>query len=217
MVPAGYLVNIYDSYSFNGKKTQYRGSWVDYHTQEMACINLADEDKNTNKSVEIVRGREEGIVGQWVGITATESQTFTYTVGITKGDSQESNRQVMDKFSVGAEASFSFMGASAKVTMGYEKATTESETMKTSYSFDEQVKWQTTCTANDNQGTALYQWMIQTGDRKDAVFTMKTVCKSGDNDSMDWLEPPACPPSECANADCSQCTRDQAEWAHPGF
>ena len=85
--------------------------------------------------------------------------------------------------------------------MGYGFAQTAIEEVRTSYTQDYSISNETTCTAENNDGAGLYQWVVASGDRKTDVFTWHTVCRTG----ALWNKPPACPWPACLNADCSEC------------
>ena len=76
--------------------------------------------------------------------------------------------------------------------------------VQATFGIDYGIENETTCTAEDKEGAGLYQWVVATQDMETSAFTWHTVCRTGEL----WNTPPACPWTECLNADCSKCSSE---------
>ena len=169
--------------------------------------------------------------GFWKGITSTEAQEFTYSVGITSTDSNSTTAQSAEKLtnslasgwnaSVTAEAKAGVPGFGSVGVSGTVGATGSSASQKalensvsaeiaSTASVGTTTTHKTTCTPKDGESRAgLWQWVISTEDYSTAAFTAHTICRTGDL----AFRSPDCSFWDCANADCSKCLSDTAEGA----
>ena len=92
----------------------------------------ADIDKNDYgvRSIRLEKENKGKATGFWKGITSTEAQEFTYTVGITSTDSNSTSKSSAEKLNsslesgwnasvtAGAKAGFMGSGVSVEGTLG---------------------------------------------------------------------------------------------------
>ena len=96
---------------------------------------------------------------------------------------------------------FEFYGvdASVGVSASYETALRTSISQVATRSTE--VEHKTTCTAEGNEGSGFWQWVVRTSDGSVISRDVHTVCKSGPG----FNQPPECPWNACVNGDCSVC------------
>ena len=79
MVPKGYTAYLYDEGGFTGLMETIEGQYIDDLTQELKCVDLP----HANDSLSSLRiGKGAPAIGRWQAITSTESQTYSFHVGI---------------------------------------------------------------------------------------------------------------------------------------
>lgn len=78
-VPEGYYVELYEWEGFGGSSEVVRGEYAESETEKLKCINVRQD---RYRSMIIKKEIKGGIKGYWQGITSTESQDFSYYVGI---------------------------------------------------------------------------------------------------------------------------------------
>ena len=178
------------------------------------------------KSIRMEKEKMGKASGFWKGITSTEAQEFTYSVGITSTDSNSTTESSAQKLnssmesgwnaSVTAEAKagvpgFGEVGVSGTVgktgNSKMEKARENlvSQEISSTASVGTTTTHFTTCTPKEGESRAgLWQWVITTEDYSTTAFTSHTVCRTGDL----AFKSPICAYWDCANADCSKCLTD---------
>ena len=178
------------------------------------------------KSIRLEKESVGKASGFWKGITSTEAQEFTYSVGITSTDSNTTTESSVDKLnkalesgwnaSVTAEAKADFVFGSAGVsaTAGAEGSSKKEKALENSVSEEitntasvgTTTEYKTTCTPKDGEaGAGLWQWVISTEDYSTTAFTAHTICRTGDL----AFRSPECSYWDCDNADCSKCIGDE--------
>ena len=192
-----------------------KGAYQDKETGRMVCqpIPLAGY-----KSIEIKMSKEGKATGYWKGITTSNSQGYTFTVGMesSKEDTSKDEQTKSLKTSLetgwevsgGLEASFGGLGAglssSAHSTSTEEKSQedTVSREITDTVGENRSTEHSTTCGSGAaGEMTGLWQWVISNQDGSVNAFTPHTVCRTGDK----AFKAPECQFWDCANADCSKC------------
>ena len=178
------------------------------------------------KSIRLEKDKVGKASGYWKGITSTEAQEFTYSVGITSTDSNSTTESSAEKLnkslesgwnaSVTAEAKAGVLGFGSVGVSGTvggdvndkkEKALENSvaEEIASTASVGTTTTHKTTCTPEEGGSRAgLWQWVISTEDYSTSAFTAHTICRTGDL----AFRSPDCSYWDCANADCSKCLSD---------
>ena len=169
-------------------------------------MNLKSKNNDKVSSLRVVKG--PSAVGYWQGITSTETQEYSFHVGINYERSEGSSSQVQESITVGMKAGFSFMGASGSVSVEASVSRSLTHDVQSTYGVDYGIANHTTCTTKDKEGAGLYQWIVSTDDMRNQAFTWHTVCRTG----ALWNKAPECPFFSCLNADCSEC---ESDWSRP--
>ena len=168
----------------------------------------------------IVKNKQGQATGFWKGITSSESQEYTYTVGITNKDgttsaatsATELNKSLESGWnaSVTAAAKAEFMGSGLSVSGTAGMHGTSKSSQALSQSIQSEISsaasvgtttiHKTTCTAKEGEArTGLWQWVISSEDYSVSAYTPHTICRTGD---IAFTEP-SCSFWDCVNADCS--------------
>ena len=110
MVPEGLTLTLYEKEHWRGWHQIREGQA--YHGEKgsrgLVCQKIYDKERYFH-SLKIEREKQGKITGYWKGITASEAQKFTYTVGLSSSDDKLSKTQKQDKinrsFTQGFQAS----------------------------------------------------------------------------------------------------------------
>ena len=176
------------------------------------------------KSIRLEARKEGRVTGYWKGITTSEAQTYSYSVGISNADAarsaQDSVRTLNESVAAGTNMAyaakgsasvFGFLAAEASGTEGETKSQdsgssasdTISREISSTAGVDRTVTHETTCTPKDGEhgGTGLWQWVISTSDYSVSAFTSHTVSRTGKL----AREAPVCNFWDCGNDECSVC------------
>ena len=171
-----------------------------------------------------IRSKKTGrVTGYWKGITTSEAQTYTFSVGIKSEDAQktasESVKSMTDALesgfdaSVSASAVVSFFGSGSSVSATTSASGSSSSSSSTSESLakeisstagvDKTTTHQTTCTPKkDESGSGLWQWVLSTSDFSTSAFTAHTICRTGKLARTQ----PSCAFDDCDYDHDDQCT-----------
>ena len=115
MVPEGLTLTLYEKEHWRGWHQIREGQA--YHGEKgsrgLVCQKIYDKPGYFH-SLKIEREKQGKIVGYWKGITASEAQQFTYTVGLKSSDAKLTKTQKQEKinrsFSQGFSASATVSG-----------------------------------------------------------------------------------------------------------
>lgn len=96
---------------------------------------------------------------------------------------------------------FEFLGASSTVSIGasYERSLRNEVNEVTTMS--ESMEHEVSCTADGQEGTGMWQWVVRTEDSTIFARGNHTICKTGEGYNV----PPRCPWTACVDGQCRQC------------
>ena len=99
------------------------------------------------------------------------------------------------------ELGFEFMGASTTFSIGasYEAGLVRDASAVATIS--QEMEYETTCSAEGQEGTGLWQWVVRTEDSSIIARGEHTVCKTGEGFNI----APRCPWTACVDGQCRQC------------
>ena len=115
VVPRGYTVVLYNGYGFDGETQRFYGKYQNDATQELQCVNVHGKHNDKLSSLRVLK--QPSAIGYWQGITSTESQDYSFHVGINYETTQGSSTEIQTSLTVGMEAGFDFMGGSGSVSV----------------------------------------------------------------------------------------------------
>ena len=105
------------------------------YTDYVMDVNIYESTKKSGiRSIRLEKQKEGKAKGFWKGITSTEAQEFSFTVGITSTDSNSTSQQSAQKLNeslesgwnesgtAGVSASFMGIGANVSGTIGHESS-----------------------------------------------------------------------------------------------
>jgi len=167
-------------------------------------------------SIKIRQSQTGRLKGYWKGITTSEAQKYTFSVGIKSTDSQASStssaRTMSNALETGWDASASadvrlgFLGTgvsgSVSGSMNEKKSSSAltqaslTQEISSTAGVDKTTTHETTCTPKaDESGSGLWQWVLSTSDYSTAAFTSHTVCRTG----RLARTPPSCSMGDCGD------------------
>jgi len=228
MVPPGYELDFFKSNYFKGTPETLQGALKrqEKNNFELACQPLTSMKGTaaTEYGSMRIRSKKTGrMTGYWKGITTSEAQIYTFSVGIKSTDAQTSasdSASTMNSalesgwdasVSAGAKVGFMGSGASVKVEGGMHGSESSSSSIHASLSkeisatagVDKTTTHQTSCTPKQGEsGSGLWQWVLSTSDYSTAAFTSHTVCRTGKLART----PPSCSFDDCDYGTDDQCT-----------
>ena len=154
------------------------------------------------------------MTGYWKGVTTSDKQTFSYSVGITSTNASSTTdtdaKTISDALETGWDEKMTATGKSNLGLMEAELAVEVAHTHKNTQNterHDEIAKeisntmevgrttsFETECAPKDNESWAgLWQWVLSTSDYTTAAFTSHTVCRTGEL----AFTPPSCHWDDC--------------------
>ena len=221
MVPPGFDLTLYGKEAWRGYHEVYNGKahYGETGVRDLICQPLNTVTWNYFKSLKITKRPSSKITGYWKGITSSEGQDFTFTVGISSTNSKLSKKTQQEmlkkSFDQGFEASVTAGGsfgsvasfeATAKTNLNISvDSETESEVSKeisSAAESNQSMEYTVECKPGPGETMAgLRQWVISTSDYNVAAFTPHTVCRTGKL----AFQSPQCPFMLCDNHDCSVC------------
>jgi len=92
-VPKGYQAYLYKDNGLNGDYLKVEGAYVDDTTQELECFDLRDTGFHDKLSSILIK-RTPHALGYWQSITSTESQEYTFHVGINYEQSESTTTEI---------------------------------------------------------------------------------------------------------------------------
>ena len=116
-VPRGYVAILYHHDSFTSEFRRIRGSYISEETQESHCINLTGGTDNTMTSMKIIK--DKAAIGYWQAITSTESQLYSFHVGVNYENSEGTSTEIQHSITAGAELGIGFASASVEATYSH--------------------------------------------------------------------------------------------------
>jgi hypothetical protein len=105
MVPRGYTAIMYGGRGFNDEVQRFEGRYLDDKTQLMVCqdFNMANDAVS---SLRIVKA--PAAIGYWQGITSTETQDYSFHVGINYAVSHGSTFEIQHRLTHGMQMGLDF-------------------------------------------------------------------------------------------------------------
>ena len=99
------------------------------------------------------------------------------------------------------ELGFEFWGASSTVSIGASSERSLRREVSTVTTMSQTMEHSTSCTAEGQEGTGLWQWIVRTEDSAIVARGNHTICKTGEGYNV----PPRCPWTACVDGQCRQC------------
>ena len=90
MVPPGYELDYFTQNYFKGPKKTFVGEFLrknEVNNFELACQPIEIDDKKARGSIRIRQQPTGRVTGYWKGITSSEAQIYTFSVGLRSTDS----------------------------------------------------------------------------------------------------------------------------------
>ena len=151
---------LYDHDVFGGEKQRVRGSFNSDRTQESPCVNLSGANDNLT-SLKIIK--DKAAHGYWQAITSTESQLYSFHVGVNYSNSAGTNTEIQESISAGLSLGVNFGFVNAEVSVDTEYSALIAQDVESTYGVDYGISNETTCSTPDDDpkgGVGLYQWII---------------------------------------------------------
>ena len=140
-------------------------------------------------------------IGYWQGITSTESQDYSFHVGINYAVSQGTSEEIQASLTYGMQMGLDFGWLNFGTRVEASVAHSLSRDVQSTFGVDYSIENRTRCSTDRKEGAGLYQWIVATGDMQTQAFTWHTVCRTGEL----WNKPPECPFSMCLDPECVEC------------
>ena len=203
MVPYGMTLVVYDSPGFTGDSETIVGLPYSDDREEMACQTLQRlGDRAQSAKVYRTKGP---VVGYWEGITATESISTEYAIGLDLSESQMTQSSAEYDFSYEMSMGFEIEDLGAKDTISESYSESMEHDVQDTYSANFGIKYTQLCTQDESGGgVGFWQWKTRSFDGKNRVHSKYVLCRYGEHAYV----PPACPWAACLNADCTECASD---------
>ena len=154
------------------------------------------------KSIRLEKDKTGKASGFWKGITSTEAQVFTYSVGIKSNDSNKTTEESVNKLNAALETGWNASvtaegkagvpliaeskvsgtaGMHMNISAGLALENMVSSEIASTASVGTTTTHKTTCTPKEGESRAgLWQWVISTEDYSTTAFTAHTICRTGD-------------------------------------
>ena len=150
---------LYDHDGFGAEKQRIRGSFISERTQESPCVNLSGANDKLS-SLKIIK--DKAAHGYWQAITSTESQLYSFHVGVNYENSKGTTTEVQESISAGVSLGINF-GVTAEVSIDTEYSALIAQDVESTYGVEYGIENETTCSTPDDDpkgGAGLYQWII---------------------------------------------------------